>query len=521
VNTMNVIKPVITHSYVAIHIDQVNRYAGHLDKFTIPAVETGNSKWATRPVILYRRVSMMCLETNQKEIFVLFPRHCAKELHDCLILQEPKFVIRPMPTMNPDYNFPAPNPEFSLYPLQQEIIKVAMDECLTIQNRDFGKASCIIQSETGTGKSFIAIGILQQIIERHGPIRVLWVVLNTMLQEQVERDLRRVYSIVVSTNVNKIDQFNQANVCIIIINSVMKLPKSSYDSFGLVIYDEIPNYCSETRRDVFWLTKGSYTIGLTAEISARSDKLDKVYLSHLGPVVYGDELENHLIECGDISERIEFIVFYKFEPYWTPNKFRNPSISKHGTREFLPTIKKCLVDDADRNNKLINGALLLRDIGHAVLLIVHHREHVLDLVCRMKEAMKTHHNSEIRMSTTYRMMGGDGLGLAVNAACAEFTTYGSTGPPMMYIATYGYASFGLSLNHLTALILGVPPHGVRKRQIVGRILRLNKEFPHRDKVPRIIWGLFDHMQYINQHWLDVQRYLIYRGFRQINDLNRV
>ena len=132
------IRPIITNSYVAIHIDIVNRYAGHLSKFTIPGMEIQGGRWHTKSVPLYRRVSMMCPETNLKEVYLLFPRHCAPDLACAQMIKNPQFSIKPFPILTNTLNFPDTADKFELYPLQEQIIDQAFKEYLTEFNRDHG-----------------------------------------------------------------------------------------------------------------------------------------------------------------------------------------------------------------------------------------------------------------------------------------------------------------------------------------------------------------------------------------------
>jgi superfamily II DNA or RNA helicase len=524
---------IITHSYIAIPVDLVNRYAGNIEKFVIPEIETYNGKYHTKAIPLYKRVVMDIYKNGNKQVYVLFPRHCGRDLLDANFLITPKFSVRPYPDLDDNLIFPEPNPEFSLLPLQKSMVDVTMNQYLNEHNRNYGKASCLIQAETGSGKTFLALGVLTELVKRHKKMRAIWIVLNSMLQDQAIRDINKVYSSVrICTNIHNMIEFENAHICVIIINSAIKLQNSSFKNFGLVIYDEIPNFVSESRRGIFWNAKASYTIGLTADIAARPDKLDDIYIAHLGPIIYEDSICDALVEAGEIEmSTVKFNVNYKFEKYFTPSDHRELVWNKdHDSRQFLPSIKKCLVDDMQRNSRLINGVLKLVLYGHeGVILMVHHREHVILLTELMIREMKTHENIKIRQLLTHRMISGDkgGKDIMVDSAgvandkrskentdCVEFRNTKHKEPSIV-IATYAYASVGLSLIHLTALVLGVPPHGVKKRQVVGRILRINKEHPEKNNIPRMIWMLRDTLQYMDQHWINTGRYFISREFNAL------
>lgn len=496
-------QPIINNSCVIIPFDYGNQYAAKISYYFRTSVPESNSKFPVKPVDMWRVVDWVHPDSGGKESkFLLFPRHCAQQLRELGILPVYRFMVRDIPLLE---KCVAPNyiESFNLYPVQEEIVKHVFDKYLTSENVKFGKGSLVVQLETGGGKTFVAIGLIEKLQERHSrSLRVLWIVLNGLLRDQAIRDLRVAYGDNISICTDKVSpKFLTANVCILIVNTASKMPSSQFKGFGITIYDEVPNYVTDSRMAIFWNTKSVYSVGLTAEPNSRLDGRDAIFKAHLGPVVYGDEIS--------VGETIKFNVSYCFEKYFTPPDYREPVlIGDTELRAFLPTIKKCLCLDSARNDRLIRLILKHRKSGKHIIAMSHHREHILELAPLLQKELRTH--KEFAKSSAYRMMSGDGSGKEIPLGSSVTSGVDLIEFPMIYLATYAYASFGLSLNYLNCLILCTPPHGIRKRQIVGRIIRPNKEQPEKNNIPRTIAYLYDSMYYLKNHWDNFERYMKFR-----------
>jgi superfamily II DNA or RNA helicase len=276
-------------------------------------------------------------------------------------------------------------------------------------------------------------------------------------------------------------------ITVTIINSVYKRDANWFSNFGFVIFDEVHSYCAKTSREVFYKCNHTkYILGLTATVGDREDGMDFVYLSHLG--INGDK--NTQIDSkslpGWVEDEVVFnttvqVITYNAAVVHTP-----PKQASTGNIDNMAMLD-LLMQDQTRTNVLLDKIQQLYN-----QVIDGDKQHNIYVFCEKCEFV-----TSVRAAIALK------LGLAADAPeIAEFrgglkdaqiNTIKATG--RILICTYGYASTGVSIDKMTALVFMTPRKGNMK-QIVARVLRRRGD----TDIPRVIVDLIDAKYYLRKQF---------------------
>lgn len=222
-----------------------------------------------------------------KKTTIKVPIHKERVIDGGYFVQVPRaicdvaYVTREDPEPLPD-ELPAPD----LMPYQEEIVSHVATELTN-------KSHFYLQMDTGLGKSYVAAGLISRI-----GLKACIVVANKNLCKQMSADIVKA---IPSANVARYDPANTrgdvvtvgkkkvyippCDVLIIVINTAAKMDPRFFSYFGLVIYDEVHAYCTETFSAVFFnADTARYTFGMTAT-PTRIDGMESVSYLHLGSPV--------------------------------------------------------------------------------------------------------------------------------------------------------------------------------------------------------------------------------------------
>ena len=461
----------------------------------------GKTKYITAPIALYKQNVKFA---NSDTVYCLFPRFCATQL-----CKDGYFSLKDIIYFNPylsqninsDLSLHRSSshfeyaPNFSLTEYQKLIVDYLIEKIYNEDNIKKCKASCILKLDTGAGKTFTAGGLIHKLLSTKPNSKVLYVVLNNNLQDQAERDFTMIFgddpdNIRITKSY---DHIANCNIYIAVINTVMMHELSE---FTFIIYDEVHSYSSEKRKEVFWTTKGSIYLGLTAEPADRADLRDRVIWEHLGPIIYEDELEDAI----GTQTKVLFNGETHIIPYFNPQEFYAKVIKTPGTNSpnYLMTTENALCFDEARNKILVNIIVSSYREGRPILAVTHHASHVINIADLVKRELGI--TPEILMGKSSKD----------RVDCADFDG-GS-----ILIGTYAYTAIGTSRKELVSLLFMTYPF--KTKQVVGRIIRPNKEFPEQDKVIRKYYLMKDSMFFFKKHFSNVLRFLEFKGFYPVKDV---
>lgn len=343
----------------------------------------------------------------------------------------------------------------SLLGYQETIVK-HIDERLRSDSHFY------LQMDTGLGKSYVAAGLIASM-----DVKTCVVVANKSLARQLRDDLRGALPTTTSKIYNSADVEGQAiisgkkktyipnaPIVIVVINTAAKMPMEFYESFGLVIYDEVHAYCTETFAAVFFKADAArYTFGMTAT-PTRLDGMESVSYLHLGePVPAAD------IAAGDDEMAAgNFFGSAIRVSYAGPGKFTKKIMNNAGVPSPILMAKQFLEDPF----RLILAASIIIDAYNAGRNIY--------IFCQTKDPLDVLRRRILRMvPDEYRDVIAEELFIVTGDSKEEIAAAAKS-TSRIFLTTYSLSAKGLSIIRFDTLIL-LTPMKSNMMQITGRIFR--------------------------------------------------
>jgi len=250
----------------------------------------------------------------------------------------------------------------NLFPNQSLICDWLCQNIFTKEKISKGDAGCIIDLMAGLGKTFVAGGVIEKL-----KLRTLYIVPRIHLQQQAINDLTPILDCSVIGSSADISE----DISVVVINSALKFSDDVFNSYGLVIFDEIHMYCGQVFRNIFFKAQTSCVLGMTATSHHRLDNFDSLYYKLVGPVVSAKDLPNYDPDIDRFKGEVKVILFTG--PVKT---FYNDKTDKPDTQKTIGQF----IDDDNRNKLIVREAkLLYNDPNSFTYIFVEHRRHVLKL----------------------------------------------------------------------------------------------------------------------------------------------
>lgn len=362
---------------------------------------------------------------------------------------------------------------------QSIIANHIMNNIYSKDKMKIGQCGLTAFMEAGAGKTFLAM-YLMSILK----VKTLIITPNTYLLSQWKQTLEEFITgatIGVYYGKEKID----ADIVIGIINSLSKEQlewcegkgknkkiitmesKDYYEKFDLVIFDESHMYCTDSFKKIYQLAQRPYMLGLSATPNENTNGLDKI--SHLN---IGDVLDCKNIE-GYEKNNNNFLSEVKVIKYSGPDELsQNRLLESNGMISTVLMLED-LINDSKRNKLIINEILEMLNKTKNIFVFSDRRQHCEELEellflyskqnkeIELEELKKEDENIVIRV-VMYGGVKNETLEIAKKEANVIFTTY-------------SYSSTGVSIDHMTGLILATPRKS-KARQIVGRVFRNNTKY---------------------------------------------
>lgn len=150
-----------------------------------------------------------------------------------------------------------------------------------IQNEFEKIPSCILNAQTGSGKTIIALKMISLL-----KVKTMIVVNKNILVEQFKKQIEtflpdaKVGLIQGST----FDEDCDINIAMLQTVSKGKYPRKKFKQFHFVIFDEVHNVSSEVFSNTLFLINSHYRLALSAT-PERNDKMEKIFIQHLGNTI--------------------------------------------------------------------------------------------------------------------------------------------------------------------------------------------------------------------------------------------
>lgn len=345
----------------------------------------------------------------------------------------------------------------------------------------YAKKRFYLQMDTGLGKSFIAAGMISKM-----SLRACVVVSNKSLSRQMKNDLSKALpgaDIEIYKNKSaglKHATYNiTADVTIIVINTAAKMPGSFFNNFGLVIYDEVHGYCTETFSKVFFAADcAMYVFGMTAT-PERLDGMQTVSFAHLGEPVAA-------FEMADGDEEMDAGNFFGTAvrvSYTGPKAFTKTIRNSNGIPSTILMAKQFLEDPF----RMILVATMVLDLYRA--------DRNIYIFCQTKDPLETLKKKVIKMMPEEeRDIIRKQLYIVTGDSPEEIAAAANT-KSRIFLTTYSLSGKGLSIPRFDTLIL-LTPMKSNMMQITGRIFRKKSD----EKRRRLIIDIVDDRTFVSAQY---------------------
>lgn len=319
-----------------------------------------------------------------------------------------------------------------------------------------GAASCIFVMDTGLGKTYVASALIEKFKEKtliiipntsnldgwYDPFKLF---LTDLKVGEYHSDKKEDGDVVITT----IDSALSENFTFVKNKKKTSIPHYEYfKQFGFVIYDEIHDFPTAKRSEIFWRTNFKYVLGLTATPDERLDKMDVVYYKHVGPIVNAKEIPGfaNLVKKVEWKGKVLSVNFYG-APEFT-EVFTN-SVGWVDTVEMQKQFSR----DPYRIKLIINYIKEKYSQGRNVFVFAVHRD-ILENIY----SILIQENLPVDIT---KFMGG------VSEEDKQITK----NTAQIILTTYSFGKQSVSIKRMDTIIFAQPMRN-KMRQTIGRILRI-------------------------------------------------
>ena len=299
------------------------------------------------------------------------------------------------------------------------------------------------------------------------------------------------------------------DICIIIINSAMLIGETNmsgdfFANFGIMIFDEVHDYCGKKRSEVFWKCQAPCMLGMSATTDEHMYGWDKIYYMQVGNVIQAKEME------GYNPDEVKFIGSVKIIKYHGAPGFTENKISDATGYLFTPDMHMQALNDTCRNMLIICEILLLYvddKCERNIFVFFEYREHVQLIVDLMNNSEVLQlakkilsnppynvelpelpkelvyapelHDSTVDKSTadlsanTQADKQANAISMMRGGAKQEDITLAMKS--RIIVTTYGYSKTGVSITKMNSLIIGTSRKS-KFKQILARAMRLRSDY---------------------------------------------
>ena len=295
----------------------------------------------------------------------------------------------------------------------------------------------IVSLKCGGGKTVLALYILSQL-----KLKTLVVVHKDFLMTQW---YDRILEFIPDAKIGKIQQdtidIEDKDIVLAMVQSLSmkEYPEDTFESFGLVIFDECHHLGAEVFSKCMAKVQSKYMLGLSATPN-RKDGLRKVFEWYIGDIAYISK------ETQDDGVLVNIIRYHDEDPKYS--KIENTYQGK----PCVPRMINNICNFTHRTDLIIEQLLPLCEEGRCILILSDRRNHLLDIENGLKK---------YNIECGYYVGGMKPQGLR------------DAQEKNVILGTFSMASEGMDIPKLNTMILASPKSDIV--QSVGRILRQKKE----------------------------------------------
>lgn len=410
-----------------------------------------------------------------------------------------------------DQSITIKDPSFQLKDHQVVIINHIISTSYNQANLAAGRAGLIVQVDTGYGKTYIGIGLINAIkqntliIVHNKPQAEDWykICATTFGEENVgsynsaRKKSGKILIMTVQSALLESYNFNKTNSK---INKKTGQPSEinqdltvdqMFNKFGFVIFDECHKYCSKKFSQVFTRTQFTFMLGLSA--TPTNGDLWQISEWNIGPIrIMKDELPI----LADLKE--EFTGEIQVINYYGPRSHTMQIFNAQGQSNHIAMIKQIL-DDPHRNYWIAMYLLNLAHAGRNIYVFAVILEGLRNIRTILLEYIKSQADQtksnvlvfdedELKqVEAKYAAVDDwdEKLSMLTGGAKADDIARVAQSSKIIF-STYGYMGTGKSIPRMDTILFATP-HKTGTAQYIGRIFRPGPN----QHVPRLIVDIVD------------------------------
>ena len=390
-----------------------------------------------------------------------------------------------------------------LYANQQSVLEYLLNNQFSSKSIAAGRANANLKMPAGSGKTRLGLGLAKAL-----GMKTLVIVPTEYLMLQWKDEYEDMFGEGYSAGLYSGKYKTDGHVVIGIINSLLRVTPDYYDKFGLVIFDESHDYCSETFSEIFWRAQRVCNLSLTATPDERKDGFDRALKMHFGPIIDVKTLPSYKDDSVAFTGSVEAI------KYVGPNEYTGIILNEKIGMISVPHMIAQFIRDPYRNKLIINKAMELYNQNRHIYIFTDQRAHAF-MLRDMFAATNTQVdidvndsdvddndtvNEEVANEGTANNEGVNENGALENEVESEVNNHvliGGVKKDIMddakekkersiIITTYGYSYRGVSIKHMDSLIIATP-RASKFTQIIGRIKRKGGDA----SIPRQVIDIID------------------------------
>lgn len=371
-----------------------------------------------------------------------------------------------------------------------------------------GKAGLILNLEAGQGKTFVAMGLINElqvktlVVVHSETVLYDWAKETTRLfpenkigfyfgKKKLDGDI--VIGIVDSLTRDSFLQITEKDVwghkrkekTVVNLKAI-----DFFAQFGFIIFDECHLYLSQAYSQIFWQAQSQYMLGLSATPNDRPDKFDPVAWWGIGNVLEAKKL------AGYTEENIPFKGKVRMIKYMAPPEYTTSIINETlHVVQVSSTLNK-VITDPRRLIMICREAQRLYEKKLYIFIFADRREYLTEIKNKLIEFNLL---SEIldKDNKIIRLVGGSS---SEDMKAAEAQS-------RIILTTYQYMGTGKSIPKMNSIILATPRKS-KSRQTIGRIFRLGSNYD----IEREIIDIVDWATVFKSQWYKRKLFYKEKGF---------
>lgn len=348
---------------------------------------------------------------------------------------------------------------------QERIYTDIVNNKFNVTRAATGKAGLILNLQAGQGKTFLAMALIGYV-----KCRTLIVVHNSSILDQWVKLLTQYFP---GTSIGQYYGKKKVagDITVGIINSLVadeiKLPDIStprefYDKFDFVIYDEVHEFCSTTRAQIYRVAQCTYSLGLSATPNDREDSLDKINHWGCGPIYDAAQTP------GYTTTDVAFIGEVTRVCYSGPAQYTETILNEKLDLVSVPAMIEQLCADPYRLAMIVDLIITQHQQGLNVLVFADRRSYLDQIRIALEQK-----NMQSQMCTDEKeKLQIDAIRLVGGAKTQDMDAAKET--KNIILTTYQFMGTGTSIPKMNALVLTTPRKS-KSRQFIGRIFRLGSD----------------------------------------------